>query len=105
GLLVLLALATGLFFFARRGFSTRAEPSRAEVYVASVARDWSVPAKYKQMRNPVNCAEEALAEARAHWADHCATCHANNGSGDSMLGLTMYPRPPDMRQAETQRQS
>lgn len=23
-----------------------------------------------------------------------AVCHANNGSGDSMLGKEMYPRPP-----------
>jgi mono/diheme cytochrome c family protein len=57
------------------------------------------------MRNPVGCSEEVLAQARAHWADHCATCHANNGNGDSMLGRTMYPRPPDMRMPETQRQS
>ena len=57
------------------------------------------------MQNPVACSDPALTEARAHWADHCATCHANNGSGDSMLGRTMYPRPPDMRQPATQTQS
>jgi cytochrome c553 len=103
--LALVAFGAGLLFFARRGFSTRAEPSRVEAFLASSARDWSVPAKYNQMRNPVTCSEEVLGEARAHWADHCATCHANNGNGDSMLGRTMYPRPPDMRRPETQRQS
>jgi mono/diheme cytochrome c family protein len=43
-----------------------------------------------------------LADARAHWADHCAVCHANNGSGDTEMGKHMYPPAPDMRQAETQ---
>ena len=46
-----------------------------------------------------------MAEGRAHWADHCATCHANNGSGDTMFGRGIYPKPPDMRETETQRQS
>ncbi|HWZ49985.1 MAG TPA: c-type cytochrome [Granulicella sp.] len=41
----------------------------------------------------------------AHWADHCTACHANNGSGDTMYGKTMYPRPPDMRQKDTQQMS
>jgi len=41
----------------------------------------------------------------AHWADHCAACHANNGSGATMYGKTMYPRPPDMRQKDTQEMS
>jgi len=103
--LALVVLGSGLYFFVRRGFSTRTEPSKVESYLASSLREWSVPGKYKQMRNAVNCSEEVLGEARAHWADHCATCHANNGSGDSMLGRTMYPRPPDMRLPETQRQS
>ncbi|MEO7144714.1 MAG: c-type cytochrome [Bryobacteraceae bacterium] len=43
-----------------------------------------------------------LADARAHWADHCAACHANNGSGDTAMGKHTYPPTPDMRQAETQ---
>jgi mono/diheme cytochrome c family protein len=51
------------------------------------------------------CSTAVIEEARAHWADHCATCHANNGSGDTLLGRTMYPRPPDMRKAESQQQS
>ncbi|HLV85867.1 MAG TPA: cytochrome c [Candidatus Sulfotelmatobacter sp.] len=37
-----------------------------------------------------------------HWADHCATCHANNGSGDTEMGRNFYPPAPDMRNAETQ---
>jgi mono/diheme cytochrome c family protein len=33
-----------------------------------------------------------------HFADHCATCHANDGGGDTSFGKGLYPKPPDMRQ-------
>ena len=46
--------------------------------------------------------EEAIAEGRAHFADHCASCHANDGSGDTEMGRGLYPRAPDMRLAATQ---
>lgn len=105
GLVVLVALAAGSFLFVRRGFSTRNDPSPPEAWIAGNLREWSIPGNYKDMRNPVDCSAAVLTEAKAHWADHCATCHANDGTGDSMLGKTMYPRPPDMRQAATQNQS
>jgi hypothetical protein len=37
-----------------------------------------------------------------HWADHCASCHANDGSGETSMGQGLYPRVPDMRLAATQ---
>ncbi len=43
-----------------------------------------------------------MAEARAHFADHCAICHANNGSGNTEIGRNLYPKPPDMRSPQTQ---
>jgi len=45
-----------------------------------------------------------LHEAMAHFADHCAVCHANNGSGQTMFGNRMCPKPPDLR-GETQEMS
>src|SRR3979490_1153268 len=44
-----------------------------------------------------------MAEARAHFADHCAICHANDGSGNTEIGRNLYPRAPDMRLVATQR--
>ena len=102
--LVLAMLALGAYLISRQGFSARPEGSAAEAWLAGQARAWSLPAAYREMRNPVECSTAALAEARAHWADHCAGCHANNGSGDSMLGRGMYPKPPDMRLPATQGQ-
>jgi mono/diheme cytochrome c family protein len=43
-----------------------------------------------------------LAEARAHFADHCAICHANDGSGNTAIGANQYPPAPDMRQGWVQ---
>lgn len=86
----------------RRGFSTRDNPSWIETVMAKTARRMAVPAKAEQMRNPVPNNSETLAEAEAHWADHCATCHANNGSGDTMIGNNLYPKAPDMRLPATQ---
>jgi hypothetical protein len=52
--------------------------------------------------NPVAFSPEVWVEARAHFADHCAACHANNGSGDVEIGRNLYPRAPDMRLPDTQ---
>ncbi len=102
---LVLAIAAGMLVVVRQGFSTRSAPSAAEALVAGTIRHASIPGRYKQMRNPVDCSPQVFAEAGAHWADHCATCHDNTGSGQSLLGKTMYPRPPDMRLAATQDQS
>jgi mono/diheme cytochrome c family protein len=45
---------------------------------------------------------EVLARAREHWADHCASCHGNDGRGQTGLGQSLYPRAPDMQTAHTQ---
>ena len=49
--------------------------------------------------------QELLKEARAHFADHCAGCHANNGSGQTAIGKNVYPKSPDLRLPDTQNMS
>jgi len=49
--------------------------------------------------------EEQSKQARLHWASHCASCHAVDGSGDTAVGRNLYPHAPDMRAASTQRLS
>jgi mono/diheme cytochrome c family protein len=87
------------------GFSTRTAPGFVETALAGTMSDMAIPSRYKAMKNPVAGTPEVLRQGMEHWADHCATCHANNGSGDTMYGRTMYPRPPDMRQKDTQEMS
>jgi mono/diheme cytochrome c family protein len=86
----------------RRGFSARDSPSAMEALVARTARMLSMPASERDAKNPFAPTAEVLGEARTHFADHCATCHGNDGSGKTQIGQNLYPKPPDMRQPETQ---
>ena len=86
----------------RRGFSARNNPSVLETYVAKTARRLSVPASERDAKNPFAPTAEVLSDARAHFADHCATCHGNDGSGKTQIGQNLYPKPPDMRLPDTQ---
>ncbi len=74
-----------------------------ETLIARWARSESFPAAARSQPNPVPNTAEVLADARAHWSDHCATCHANDGSGDTEMGRNTYPPAPDMRSPATQR--
>jgi mono/diheme cytochrome c family protein len=86
----------------RRGLSTRDEPSRVEEFVAHRMRRLATPRDLRSLTNPVQQTPAVLQEGLEHFADHCAVCHANNGSGDTEIGRGLYPRAPDMRAAATQ---
>ena len=73
-----------------------------EEALARSVRYVAVPASMRNTRNPIPVTDAVLAEGRAHWADHCATCHANDGSGQTEIGANLYPNAPDMRGARTQ---
>jgi mono/diheme cytochrome c family protein len=106
GALALVAIAgIGALVFLRNahGFSARQQPGAIETWLARAARSAAVPADVRTRANPEPNTPPALAEAMAHWADHCATCHANDGSGDTELGKRTYPPAPDMRMPATQR--
>ena len=103
-LVVLLGLATGVFFLVRgRGVDTRGEPSWVEARMALFLRSWLTPDEFKRRLNPVTLSPGILVSAREHFADHCATCHANDGGGNTEMGRKLYPRAPDMRLPRTQR--
>jgi mono/diheme cytochrome c family protein len=84
------------------GFSAKAEPSALEVAMARYARHLAIPYARRNAANPIPAGPEVLAEGLRHFADHCATCHANDGSGDTTIGKNVYPKAPDLRKAETQ---
>ena len=96
-----LVVAGGVIAMIRRGFSTHEEPSRVEAVVARTMRQWAVPADLRDEKNPVPLTPQVLADGRAHFADHCAGCHGNDGKGGGM-GSQMYPKSPDMTLARTQ---
>lgn len=96
-LVAIIILGVSAVLLVRRGFSARDEPSALEAVVARSMRALAVPAKARDMRNPVPASPENIREGMEHFADHCASCHANNGNGDTMYGRGLYPKPPDMR--------
>ena len=103
--LVLLVVVVGgvlAYSIVSRGLSTHDEPSRVEAALARAMRRWATPNSMRSRTNPVEPTEAVLEEALAHYADHCATCHANDGSGDTVMGRSLYPRVPDMRANPTQ---
>jgi mono/diheme cytochrome c family protein len=85
------------------GLSSRAKPTALESMLARNARHLAIPAGARSMQNLVAETQENLRDARLHFADHCAICHANDGSGDTPMGRNLYPKPPDLRREETQK--
>ena len=84
------------------GISARPEPGRAEAMVARRLRSLAIPRADYDRHSPVAPSREMAREGLAHFADHCAGCHSNDGSGDTQMGRGLYPRPPDMRKDATQ---
>lgn len=101
-IIVIVVVTVPVVLILRRGISARTAPTAAEVTIARTMRHLAIPANARSVRNPVANSPEVLAEARAHFADHCAGCHANDGSGKTEMGQNLYPKAPDMRAAATQ---
>lgn len=100
--IVAVAVIGGVVLQRAGGLSARAEPTAVERLIARAVRRWAVPRDARAARNPVPFSPDVWAEARAHFADHCATCHANDTSGHTTLGPNLYPKPPDMRLPATE---
>jgi mono/diheme cytochrome c family protein len=102
-LVVLVVLgAAAIAYVVSTGLSARPQPGAWETRLAREVRALAVPREMKQRRNPVAASPEAVADGLAHFADHCASCHANDGSGNTEVGKGLFPKSPDMRQEATQ---
>lgn len=101
--LVLLVAGGALLYVRQTGLSALPAPPVAETRVARAIRGLAVPEDVRTRLNPVPASREVLADGLAHFADHCASCHAIDGSGDTAAGRGLYPKAPDMRTAATQR--
>jgi len=105
GLLIvvgLIAASVAAYSIASKGLSTRVQPSAVETRMALVMRDLATPTSVRSQSSPVASSDGVFAEGLEHFADHCATCHGNDGIGDTEIGRSLYPPAPDMRMARTQ---
>jgi len=48
--------------------------------------------------NPIVPSSESIAAGQALFSASCAPCHGIEGKGDGPVGLTLNPRPADLRQ-------
>lgn len=96
------AAVAGMIAFLSSGISARPDPGAFEAGVAGRLRSLAIPSSAKNRSNPVSLDGEVIEAGMAHWADHCALCHANNGDGQTEIGRGLYPRAPDMRLSATQ---
>jgi mono/diheme cytochrome c family protein len=103
-IVVLVIVVVGLWGWSvlSRGLSARNEPSSLEAFIAGRLRRMAMPRDATTAKNPVVASPEVLSGAMEHFADHCAVCHANDGSGNTLVGRGLYPKPPDMRLPGTQ---
>lgn len=99
---LLLVGAVLLVRLVRYGLSAHDEPMKAEVVLARALRHYATPADLRDAKNPLPFTPDVLTEARAHFADHCASCHGNDGKGKTTIGQRLYPYAPDMTLEETQ---
>ena len=87
------------------GFSAKTEPHAIEVFLARQIRHLAIPIEKRHAQNPILLSPDVMKESLAHFADHCAICHANNGSGQTPIGKNAYPKAPDLRLTDTQSMS
>jgi len=84
------------------GLSARRDPFPGEEFLAFTALNWTIPAEYRTMASPIEQTPETLRAGMEHWADHCATCHDNDGRGRTEIGRRLFPPAPDMQEEDTQ---
>jgi mono/diheme cytochrome c family protein len=97
----ILAIA-GLFWLCATGLNARDTPGTIETRLAIALQRLAIPRGARDLANPMQATPELLVDAQRHFADHCASCHGNDGSGATEMGQKLYPRAPDMRSAQTQ---
>ena len=97
-LVILIIFLVGAYgFLASQGLSARKKPSNFEYSVANRALAVSIPSDVKKQKNPLNVTQDDLVEAKKHYQEHCAVCHAENGSGQTETSAGMSPEVPDLR--------
>jgi predicted CXXCH cytochrome family protein len=99
-----LALVSGIYgaFLIHRGFSAASEPSAPERLIARLIRNVSIPGRSARETNQWELTPDNLKEAREIFTARCAVCHGNDGTGQSLVGRNLYPKPPNLTLPQTQ---
>jgi mono/diheme cytochrome c family protein len=95
------ALAAGVWFM-NGGINAQQQPGPTETTIARRLRAAAIPDRARKAGNPVRLTSDVLEAGMAHFADHCASCHGNDGGADTEMARGLYPKVPDMRKPDTQ---
>jgi len=68
-------------------------------------KPWAVPADKAKAANPVKTSAASIADGKALWSTHCASCHGKTGLGDGAKATTLNTAPPDFSKAVFQGQT
>ncbi len=71
----------------------------------NVIKDWEVPAKYKEMKNPYAGDKSLDRVGKMMYAKHCKSCHGNVGLGDGPKAASMEAEMMPFNDPEFQAQS
>jgi mono/diheme cytochrome c family protein len=99
---VLLGALLAYRYVLTHGFSAREKPSAVEAAIARRLRGLATEPSVKRLKNPLTPTPLLIAEARDHFADHCALCHGNDGKGKTMINEGLYPPAPELGAEDTQ---
>ena len=61
----------------------------------NTARNWSISARARQLKNPVLPTDAALAAGVQIYADHCRSCHGEKGDGKGPKAAELSVAPGD----------
>ena len=105
GLIIIVGVVVLTVWLLPGAFSAKGKPSDLEITLARFARHLATPSDLRDAKNPIPPSSEVIKDALHHFADHCATCHANDGSGKTPMGPNFYPPVPDLRDEAIQSMS
>ena len=88
-----LVVCAGVGYVVTTGLRAAPQPSAVEAAMARRVRGLAVPRAYARRVNPVSLSPDVLSAGLSHYADHCASCHAADGSGKTELGAGLQDHP------------
>jgi mono/diheme cytochrome c family protein len=79
--------------------------SFGSIIQAQTAGVWTIPAKYKTMKNPVASSKESISSGKDLYAKHCKSCHGTLGLGDGPKAASLDVPCSDFSTKKFQSQS
>lgn len=99
GLLLVILAGAGAWGWLKsaHGFSARSQPTWLETKLATLSRSLALPEQQRSVTNPFPSTPARLNLGRQLYRSQCSLCHDANGDGQSVMGQSLYPKPPDLR--------